>query len=110
MAVAKAKADDQLNSPVVQPDCPAPEAFLEEAKTEPQRKLLWDHIRTIKVLRDEKKFTFRAISEWLARRGIEVDHSAVYRAYLASIPEEERNPFQDWSHVDKPDFADDNAK
>lgn len=76
------------------PDAEVPgfDAFLEEAKTEKKRKLISDHIRTINVLRDEKRFTFRAIADWLTKRGIEADHSSVYRAYCAAIPLEHRDP------------------
>jgi hypothetical protein len=84
-------------------DIPAPDAFLEEAKSEPKRKLISDHIKTINTLREEKRFTFRAIAEWLTKRGIETDHSSVYRAYLAAIPEDRRDPDADWSDVDMPD-------
>ena len=79
---------------------PRVELFLEDAKNEPKRNLIVDHRDTICVLRKEKRFTFRAIAEWLSERGIETDHSAVYRAYLSSIPEEDRDPRGDWSDVD----------
>ena len=84
-------------------EIPAPDAFLEEAKNEPKRKLISDHIKTINTLREEKRFTFRAIAEWLTKRGIETDHSSVYRAYLGAIPEDRRDPYADWSDVDMPD-------
>lgn len=84
-------------------EIPAVEAFLEEAKKEPKRKLITDHMDTITVLRNEKRFTFRAIADWLTARGIEADHSAVYRAYLAAVPEEKRDPREDWSDVDMPE-------
>ena len=80
--------------------CPEPEAFLAEAKSEPKRKLLLDHIATINTLRDEKKFTFREIAAWFNKRGFETDHSAVYRAYLSAVPEDQRRPEQDWSEVE----------
>ena len=83
----------------MEPEVPLPDAFLEEAKKEQKRKLLFDHIKTINLLRNEKRFTFREIAEWLAARGIETDHSAVYRAYLAAIPEEQRDPREDWDDV-----------
>ena len=85
------------------PDCIVPprEAFLQEAKREPKRKLVSDHIETINHLRNEKRFTFRDIAAWLTARGIETDHSAVYRAYLAAIPEEQRDPREDWTQVDE---------
>jgi hypothetical protein len=109
-AAAEAKADKSLITPVVQSDCPPPEAFLEEAKKESKRKLLMDHVGTIKTLRDEKRFTFRAIAEWLAKKGVETDHSAVYRTYLAAIPGQYRDPETDWSEVDEPGYGDEEAK
>jgi hypothetical protein len=84
-------------------EIPAPDAFLEEAKSEPKRKLISDHIKTINTLREEKRFTFRAIAEWLTKRGIETDHSSVYRAYLAASPEDRRDPNTSWEDVDMPD-------
>jgi hypothetical protein len=96
-------ANSQPGVAVAQPECPEPEAFLVEAKKESKRKLLADHERTIVTLRDEKRFTFREIAEWFNKRGIETDHSAVYRVYLASIPVERRNPNEDWSDVDEPE-------
>jgi hypothetical protein len=76
---------------------------LEEARKEPRRILLTDYVETINELRNEKRFTFRAIAEWLTERGIATDHSAVYRAYLAAIPEEKRDPREDWTDVDEPE-------
>lgn len=90
-------------SPAPDSEIPAPDAFLEEAKNEPKRKLIGDHIETINVLRQEKRFTFRAIAEWLTKRGIETDHSSVYRAYLAAIPEDRRDPDVSWEDVDMPE-------
>jgi hypothetical protein len=109
-AAAEAEAVKPPVGPVVQSDYPPPEAFLEEAKQEPKRKLLMDHIGTINTLRDEKKFTFRAIAEWLAKRGVETDHSAVYRTYLAATPPEQRDPRQNWSEIDEPGYGDESAK
>jgi hypothetical protein len=107
-APVEVKNDEQ--QPVLFPipisDVPSPDAFLAEAKSEPKRKLITDHIQTINVLRDEKRFTFRAIAEWLTERGIEADHSSVYRAYLAAIPEEQRDPRDPpevWEEVDTPE-------
>ncbi len=80
-------------------EVPLPDAFLEEAKQEPKRKLLSDHIETINLLRHEKRFTFREIAEWLTARGIQTDHSAVYRAYLGAIPVERRDPNENWDDV-----------
>ena len=81
-------------------EIPAPDAFLEDAKNEPKRKLISDHIKTINTLREEKRFTFRAIAEWLTKRGIETDHSSVYRAYLGAIPEDRRDPRPERAGID----------
>jgi hypothetical protein len=108
--VAKAIANKPPINAIAQPDYLPPEALLEQAKKEPKRILLMDHIVTIKTLRNEKKFTFRAIAEWFASRGIETDHSAVYRTYLAGIPEQERSPYESWAEVDEPGFGDENVE
>ena len=65
-------------------------------------RLVADYREAIAILRDEKGFTFREIAEWFRERGFETDHSAVYRAYLSAIPEEQRDPSQDWSDVEVP--------
>lgn len=109
-AASSAKAARQGESVNVQSDCPSPQNFLDEAKKEQKRILLSDYIGAIRTLREEKKFTFRAIADWLSERGIEVDHSAVYRTFLASIPEQDRNPWSDWSEVDQPGYGDINPK
>jgi hypothetical protein len=108
-AVEEIKTDKPSNPMGTQSSEIRPEALLEEAMKEQKRVLLMDHINTIVVLRDEKKFTFRAIADWLSERGIEVDHSAIYRAYLACTPERMRNPDQDWSDVDEPGYGDENV-
>jgi hypothetical protein len=72
---------------VVQLENPPPEYLLEEAMKEPDRKLLEEYIQTIKVLRDNKRFTFREIVDWLKQYGVIADHNAIYRAYLKSLPE-----------------------
>src|SRR5208283_1842555 len=108
--VAQAKAGQSPVTAVVQSDCPPPAAFLEEAKKEPKRILLMDYIVTINTLRNEKNFTFRAIAEWFAERGIETDHSAVYRTFLAAVPAQDRNPYEDWpEEIDEPGFGDENV-
>jgi hypothetical protein len=109
-ATAKVKADKAPVTAIVQPDCPPPDALLAAAKEEPKRVLLMDFIATINTLRDEKKFTFRAIADWFEKRGIETDHSAVYRAYLTAVPLRARNPDEDWSDVEEFDAADVNVK
>ena len=67
-------------------EVPSREAFLEEAKKEQRRQLIADHSKTITFLRDEKRFTFREIAEWLSQRGITANRGAVYRAYVAAQP------------------------
>ena len=102
---APKRADDDKPVAVPAPlaDIPAPDAFLAEATNEPKRKLITDHTRTIKVLRDEKRFTFRQIAEWLTDRGIETDHSSVYRAYMSAVPDEQRDPITDWEEFETPE-------
>jgi hypothetical protein len=72
---------------VVHLENPPPEYLLEEAMKEPDRKLLEEYIQAIKVLRDNKRFTFREIADWLKQYGVIADHNAIYRAYLKSLPE-----------------------
>ncbi|HEY1789167.1 MAG TPA: hypothetical protein VGJ73_13485 [Verrucomicrobiae bacterium] len=104
-----AKADKPQIAAIVQSNCPPPEAVLEDAKKEPRKILLSEYLATIVTLRDEKKFTFRAIADWFAKRGIETDHSAIYRTYLANIPQRFRDPDMDWSEADEPGFGDENV-
>jgi hypothetical protein len=72
---------------------PPPDYLLEEAMKEPDRKLLEEYIQAIKVLRDNKRFTFREISEWLKQYGVVADHNAIYRAYIRHMSN------QDAAHV-----------
>ena len=64
-----------------------PDIVLREAMEEPNRRALRDYHHAIQVLRDEKKFTFREIAEWLGDYNIEADHNAVYREYTRGMPE-----------------------
>ena len=75
-------------------EVPLPEAFLEEAKNEKRRQLLADHSQTITFLRDEKRFSFREIAEWLTKRGLDVNRGGVYRAYIAARPMTEEEFFE----------------
>lgn len=84
-------------------EIPDSRSLVEAARQEQKRTLLIDHIDAIRLLRDEKRFTFRGIAEWLSERGIQTDHSAVYRAYFGAIPRENRDPNEDWSDVDEPE-------
>lgn len=77
---SKSKPAD--GSQVVQLENPPPEYLLEEAMKEPDRKLLEEYIQAIRVLRDNKRFTFREIADWLKQYGVIADHNAIYRAYI----------------------------
>jgi hypothetical protein len=95
----KKQNDKSEIPPVVQPEIqpgpiseivPSPlhaDYLLEQARGEETRRLLDDYTEVISVLRDEKKFTFREIAEWLQARDVEADHNAVYRAYTKGMPE-----------------------
>jgi hypothetical protein len=81
----------QARQPAVESflECPPPEHLLEEAMKEPNRRLLQDYIQTIRVLRDEKGFTFREVADWLTKSGVDADHNAVYRVYTKGMTEAE---------------------
>jgi hypothetical protein len=64
-----------------------PQLVLDEALREANRRPLRDYHAAIQVLRDEKKFTFREIADWLGEYNIEADHNAVYREYTREMPE-----------------------
>jgi hypothetical protein len=65
---------------------PPPHLLLDMAEAEPDKALLGDYIDTIRVLRQNKRFSFREIAEWLNENGVPTDHNAVYREYM------------DWAH------------
>src|ERR1039457_3949225 len=58
-----------------------PQQVLAEAVQEPRRRGLADYQEAIRVLKEEKEFSFRDIAVWLQQRGLKVDHNAVWRAY-----------------------------
>ncbi len=65
---------------------PPPEIVAAAAREETSPRLVADYYEAIVTLRDEKRFTFREIAEWLAKKfGIEADHNAVYRAYVKGM-------------------------
>lgn len=66
-------------------EIPPPDYLLDEAMREPDRKLLEEYGQVIRLLRDEKRFTFREIAEWLKQYGFGVDHNAVYREYTRGL-------------------------
>jgi hypothetical protein len=64
-----------------------PQQLLAEAVQEPRRRGLADYQEAIRVLKEEKDFSFRDIAAWLQQRGLKVDHNAVWRAYSKTAPE-----------------------
>jgi hypothetical protein len=58
-----------------------PQQVLAEAVQEPRRRGLADYQEAIRVLKEQKEFSFRDIAVWLQQRGLKVDHNAVWRAY-----------------------------
>jgi hypothetical protein len=65
-----------------------PDMLLDLAYKEPNRRALADYNPVIRILRDEKKFTFREIAEWLRNYHVEADHNAVYREYTKGMPDD----------------------
>ena len=63
-----------------------PRKLLTEADRETKRLTLGDYREAIRVLKEEKDFTFREIADWLKQRGMGVDHNAVWRAYSKGVP------------------------
>lgn len=85
-----------------------PTQLLAEAAQEPPRRPLDAYWETIRVLKNDKQFTFREIAEWFSQHGIEVDHNAVYRAFSKGLPpslaaeaakEDERIEEEEWVEV-----------
>jgi leucyl aminopeptidase (aminopeptidase T) len=64
-----------------------PQQVLAEAVQEPRRHGLADYQEAIRVLKEEKEFSFREIAVWLQQRGLKVDHNAVWRAHSNTAPE-----------------------
>jgi hypothetical protein len=58
-----------------------PQQLRAEAEKEPRRRGLEDYWETIRVLKEEKGFSFREIAVWLSQRSLNIDHNAVWRAY-----------------------------
>jgi hypothetical protein len=69
---------------------PDPSALAEAAKKEERVIAARDYLHVIEILRDEKRFSFRRIAAWLNERGLPLDNNDVYRAYVGSIPGEEK--------------------
>ena len=74
---------------VIHLEFPPPDYLLEQARGETNRKLLQDYRDTIRVLRDEKGFSFREIADWLTENGVEADYNSVYRVYTKGMSDEQ---------------------
>jgi len=66
-----------------------PQQLRAEAQREPSRRGLTDYSDTIRLLREDKGFSFREIAAWLQQRGLNADHNAVWRAYSKTNPTSE---------------------
>jgi hypothetical protein len=91
------KTETQPALAVTERGNPLPEFVLREAMEEPDRTLVAEYGDSIRLLRDDKRFTFREIAEWLQERGIECDHNSVYREYTKrlSFQEEQEAAYRD---------------
>ena len=58
-----------------------PQQLRSEAEKEPRRRGLEDYSESIRVLKEEKGFSFREIAAWFQKRGLSIDHNAVWRTY-----------------------------
>ena len=58
-----------------------PRLLRAQAEQEPARRGLEDYGEVIRLLKEEKGFSFREIAAWLHQRGLNIDHNAVWRAY-----------------------------
>lgn len=63
-----------------------PQQLRAEAEKEEPRRGLEPYQDVIRLLKEEKGFSFREIAAWLQQRGLDTDHNAVWRAYSKSIP------------------------
>jgi len=73
---------------VVQLEMPPPDALLREAEEEPNYRDLSEYCPVIATLRG-KGFSYREIAEWLSKRGVDLDHNAVYRLYTRNMSDHE---------------------
>ena len=71
---------------------PFPPEILERlASEESTQRSLVPYRSVIRILRNEKKFTFREIAEWLSNYNVEADHNTVYREYTKGMSDAEAN-------------------
>ncbi|HNZ76969.1 MAG TPA: hypothetical protein PK751_12885 [Verrucomicrobiota bacterium] len=61
-----------------------PQKLRAEAQKEPRRRCLGDYRDTIRLLKDERGFSFREIAAWLGEREVDADHNAVWRVYSSA--------------------------
>ncbi len=73
---------------------PDASALAEAAKQEKRVIAARDYARVIDILRDEKRFSFQKIADWLNERGVPLDNNEVYRVYTANIPAVEKQAMQ----------------
>jgi hypothetical protein len=62
-----------------------PQQLRAEAEKEPSHKGLDHYFEAIRVLKEDKGFSYREIAAWLQQRGLNVDHNAVWRAYSKTM-------------------------
>jgi hypothetical protein len=63
-----------------------PQQLRAEAEKEPRRRGLEDYVETIRLLKEEKGFSFREIAAWFQQRGVNIDHNAAWRTYSKTTP------------------------
>ena len=63
-----------------------PQHLHAEAEKEPSRRGLEEYTDTIRLLKEDKGFSYREIAAWFQQRGLNVDHNAVWRAYSKTLP------------------------
>ena len=85
MAKTEPAVTEQQTQPSVLYD-PATHAemLLAEAKEEANLDFLEEYVQVIGTLRN-KGFSYRDIAAWLAKRGVEADHNAIYRVYMKNL-------------------------
>ncbi len=63
---------------------PDPQQLRAEAEKEPSRRGIEAYSEAIRLLKNDKGFSFREIAAWLQERNLRVDHNVVWRVYMAS--------------------------
>ena len=63
-----------------------PQQLRAEAEKETCRRGLEYYQETIRLLKDDKGFSFREIASWFQERGLNIDHNAAWRAYSKATP------------------------